>query len=76
MPNLFLATATFYFLILLAALAVGKVVLISYRMVTHRWPVSARYLIEIVEWKKEAGKILFLATVALALAFLQQFLGR
>lgn len=69
-----LASTLFYSLILLAALAVVKVVLISYRMVTHRWPVSARYLLEIVELKKEAGKISLLVAAAFLISFLKRLI--
>lgn len=59
-----------YFATLLVLLLAVKAVLILYRMKSGRWPRSAKYLIGIIEWHKEAAKIFLLALLALLGAFL------
>ena len=62
----------FSFLLLLSLLLTAKVCLIAYRMATGKWPVSARYLWRIVEWDKEALKIVALMVAAYILMFIRR----
>jgi len=55
------------FLIILILL---KIALTIYRIVSGKWPVSAKYLWKIINWRVEAYKILFLVTLAFLVTIL------
>ncbi|OGC55631.1 hypothetical protein A2797_01025 [candidate division WWE3 bacterium RIFCSPHIGHO2_01_FULL_48_15] len=68
----FAAKIVLTFLVLFALLLIGKTFLIAKRTITHQWPASITFLLDIVEWRKEMLKILFLLFVAILLSLLTQ----
>jgi len=58
------------FVSLLAVLMLVKIILIVYRIKIGKWPSSLRFLLGIVEWWKEALKIIALALVAAFLSWI------
>ncbi len=54
----------FSFILLLSILLTAKVFLIAYRMASGKWPMSVRFLWRIVEWDKEALKMVALMVAA------------
>gem|GEM_PF-1946250 len=62
-----------YFFFLLAALLALKIFLVAERTARGKWPKSLKHLRQIIEWKKEALKLLVLALIALLLSSLRPY---
>jgi len=66
----FISKFSFVFVSLLLVLILLKIALTIYRIVSGKWPVSAKYLWKIINWRVEAYKILFLVTLAFLVTIL------
>lgn len=65
--GIYLKKFAFYFIRLLILLIFVKIIIIAWLIVRGEWPASIGFLLSIVEWNKEALKILGLATLAILL---------
>lgn len=71
--NLFLGKFIFYFGLFFLILMEIKLVLVATRIKRGKWPMSVYYLWNIIEWKKEAFKILGLAAAVTLLSLVSMY---